>query len=205
MRRVYNPDQLELFGPDPNIPKTSSAKRRKKPAEKKPQAAAKPIPQPEVRPIIKVKTALAPSHLRPFDFGTADLPKTIPVRLSERLHEPIADATLAPPAGTDFFELSPAERRALKERAQTMALERISPEHCARQLGLDEELVAYWYHLVAQGRMSEFIEWGRLIPDYTPKMDEQARRLIARGLASRQIELMLGIPHNVVEQWRKTP
>jgi transposase-like protein len=205
MRRVYNPDQLELFGPNPNIPKVSSAKRRKKPAETRPQAAAKPSPQSDARPIVKVKTAPPPSHLRPFDFGTADLPKTIPVRLSERLPEPTADATPAMPAGTGFFELSPAERRTLKERVQTMASERISPEHCARQLGLDEELVAYWYHLVALGRMSEFIDWGRLIPDYTPQMEEQARRLIARGLASRQIELMLGIPHNVVEQWRKMP
>ena len=205
MRRAYNPDQLELFGPDPNIPKTRNTKRRKKPAEGKSKASVKPLPQPQARPMVKVNSAHRPVQPKPFDFGTADLPKTIPVRLSEPHPEPIKEVSLAAASKTSFAELSPGVRRSIKQQVLGMATERISPEHCARQLGLDEELVTYWYHLVDQGRMNEFIDWGRLIPEYTPQMEEQTRRMIARGVPSREIELMLGIPHNIVDQWRKTP
>ncbi len=51
--------------------------------------------------------------------------------------------------------------------------------------------------------MREFIDWGRLIPEYTGEMERMALKMISRGLTSRQIELMLGIPHNIVDQWHR--
>ena len=214
MKRTYNPNQLELFGPDPNLPSPEKKSRRKKPAparQRKPQAKP-PVPSAE-RPLIKAPHAAprqAPA-VRIFEFPTADLPKTIPVRLPSDLektpgseNEPYAELKDML-QGIPFWQMDAAARREIRERVVRMAQDHISASHCAAQLGLDEELVAYWYHLIDAERMTEFIEWGRLIPEYTPQMEQQTRRMLARGFSSRQIELMLGIPHNIADQWRKSP
>lgn len=110
----------------------------------------------------------------------------------------VADAAFQ----ADFAQLNPSAIRAAKIQVQSLQRQGRSAKQIAEALKIPPELTLYWLHLIEIDRMDEFIEWGRLIPEYSQEMEDAAAQLLARGATAKQVELLLGIPKNIVEQWK---